>query len=101
MPNGQTDIFRVARSEFAQLLNGLGSGTVRGLVLGAEGWRDYSAAEAIRTVEEAVAPSLLVEEQHGDSYIVHIGPDTRRFLIEVSVTSPLHAELQRIHAAQR
>ncbi len=96
MPNGQSDLFRIGREAFVRMLGALGDEPVRCIKLGAGDWKEYSTAEAIKTVNGSLADELVVEELNGEIYWVHVEVEGR-YLIEIGPEATPYRELRRHH----
>jgi hypothetical protein len=98
MPNGRSGGFMMNAAEWKELGKVLSEQTMVGKVFDGGAIRDVSIADVIRFVEASSRERLAVEEQHHDSYVVHINNEPEILWISVGSKSPIFPELQKLHA---
>jgi len=98
MPNGRSGGFLMNAADWKELATVVPEETVVGDILDGDSIRAISVADVIRLVEASPSGRVAVEEQHHDSYIVHIRNEPEILWIGVGPASPLLPELRRLHA---
>jgi hypothetical protein len=98
MPNGRSGGFMMNAAEWKELAKVFSEQTMVGKVFDGGAIRDVSIADVIRFVEAFSRERLAVEEQHHDSYVVHINNEPEIRWISVGSKSAIFPELQKLHA---
>ena len=99
MPNGRTGGFIIELGDLKELVNSASEATVVGHILNqSQSMRPQPAAtaEALRFVNECKYERVAVEEQHRDSYIIHLSREPLIWLI-VGPEHPLFEGLRQRH----
>ena len=98
MPNGRTGGFIMLRVDLEELVRAVSGSMIVGHLLG-DGLpnRGGSASEVISLVKECSQERVAIEEQHRDSYIIHLSNEPIRW-VSVASSSPLFLELRRRHS---
>ncbi len=98
MPNGRSGGFILQTSDLKKMLKTISGATLVGyLIIQNSINREASASDASAFVDECTQVRLAVEEQHHDSYIIHLSREIFRVLM-VGSKSPLFPELRQRHA---
>jgi hypothetical protein len=98
MPNGRSGGFIMQIGDLKELIRASSGSTFVGHLFG-RGLpaRAGSASDVATLVDECPQDSVAVEEQHHDSYIIHLSNEPISW-ISVTSGSPLFPELRRRHA---
>ncbi|MGA2420379.1 MAG: hypothetical protein ABSG69_09865 [Candidatus Acidiferrum sp.] len=98
MPNGRSGGFMMNATEWKVLAEVVAEQTMIGKICDGGAIRAVTLADVIRLIETSSRERLTVEEQHHDSYIVHINNEPQILWIVVGPESPIFPELQKLHA---
>jgi hypothetical protein len=98
MPNGRSGGFMMNAVEWKELVRVVPEQTMIGKVFDGGPVRDVSIADVIGFIEVSSLERFAVEEQHHDSYVVHINNEPEILWISIGSKSPIFPELQRLHA---
>jgi hypothetical protein len=99
MPNGRTGGFIIDLDDLKQVVKSASETTVVGHILNqsqSSRPRPTVAAEAARFVDECKCQLIAVEEQHRNSYIIHLSREPLIWLV-VGPEHPLFAVLRQRH----
>lgn len=98
MPNGRSGGFIMQTADLKGLIRALSGSTLVGHMLGHDlSNKSANALDVDPFVEACTQGSVAVEEQHHDSYIIHLGNKPITW-ISVTSGSPLFPELRQRHA---
>ena len=98
MPNGRTGGFPIEVTTLQRLLGAIASEAVLGHVItGPRQRTPAKASDIARLVDQCQEERVGVEEQHGDSYIIHLADEPALVWVEVERESPLFQDLRQLH----
>jgi hypothetical protein len=95
MPNGRSGGFVISKTDLAAALTAVSGAIAIGAVVRNRAGADVDASEVSGFLQGHPLDVVAVEEQHRNSYIIHLG-ETATW-VTVSSRSPLFAELKRRH----
>jgi hypothetical protein len=98
MPNGRTGGFLMNVADWKELTKVIPEQTTVGDIVDGGSIREISVADVIRFIEQGTHDRVAVEEQHHDSYILHISNEPESVWVTVGSESAIFPELQRLHA---
>jgi hypothetical protein len=81
------------------MLENLDAGHVRGHKVGSGEWQEFSAKEVTEFVGQDPSLEVQVEEQYGNSYIVHLGSNWE-YWIFIDEDTALFRAMRRAHEEQ-
>ena len=96
MPNGQTDVFRLGRAAWLEILAAHPDAALPTIDMRTGETAATPVAVIATWTRRAPGSEVLVEEQHGASYLVHIGPDWR-YWVTIDPDSAVYREIRRRH----
>ena len=105
MPNGRSGGFPIGRADLQQLLSTFPSDAALGAVLddreervrGRSPWVRATASQIVALVSLSGLNPVPVEEQYGESYVIHLCNSPEYVWILVDADSPICAELRTRH----